>query len=97
MTEPGSEQPKRSLTMQRIALERARTFAIVTAVAAAVLLVLALALLFSSDDLVFHLVQLASFIALLVLGVRRLAAAREALREFEDENGPGAGGQKPVR
>jgi hypothetical protein len=81
--------------MQRIALERARTFAIVIVVAAAVLLVGDLVLLFSGrGNLPFQIAQLVLVALFLVLGVRRLAVSRQALRKFEEENGPGAGEQK---
>ncbi|MDR6969774.1 hypothetical protein [Leifsonia shinshuensis] len=83
--------------MQRIALNRARVFALTAIVVGAVMTLLAAPLVFSNGNVVIHVGQLVLAIAVLVLGILRLRNARKELRAFEEENGPGAGDQKPVR
>ena len=97
MTDPSPEEQKRSLTMQRIALDRARAFAIGAIVVGILWVLLAGALVFSGGNLPIHLAQLALGLAFLVIGVLRLTANRKEVRAFEQKNGPGAGEQKPVR
>lgn len=96
MTDPSPKAPKRSLAMQRIAINRGRTFAVAAIVIGVLWVALAVALLYSKGSLAIHLAQLILGLAFLVLGVRRLMNARKELRRFEDENGVGAGDQKPV-
>ncbi len=82
--------------MQRIAINRGRTFAIAAIVIGVLWVAVAVALLFTGGNLAIHLAQLILGLAFLVLGVRRLMSSRKELRRFEEENGVGAGDQKPV-
>lgn len=97
MTDPSPETPKRSLAMRRIAINRSRTLAMAAVVIGVISLIFAVALLFSGGNLVIRLAQLAFGILLVVFGILRVNAARRELRKFEQENGPGAGDQRPVR
>ena len=97
VTEPSPDTSKRSLTMQRIALNRARAFAVAAIVFGVVWTLLAAALVFTSGNVAIHVGQLVLGIGFLVTGYLRLRNARQELRRFEEENGPGAGDQKPVR
>jgi len=83
--------------MRRIALQRARVFALVAIVVGLLWTAIAGALVFSGGNLAIHLAQLIFGVAFLVIGTLRLLGARRQLRTFEEENGPGAGYQKPVR
>ena len=85
---PGSG---RSLTMQRIALERARVFGLVFTAIGALGLVIAALLLLSGGFRPIAVAQLLLWAAFLVGGIVRLRLVRRRIREFEAENGPGAG------
>ena len=85
---PGSG---RSLAMQRIALDRARVFGLVFTLIGALGLVLAALLLVAGGFRPIAVAQLMLWAAFLVVGIVRLRLARRRIREFEAENGPGAG------
>ncbi|WP_431218139.1 hypothetical protein [Leifsonia xyli] len=59
MTDPSPDAPQRSLTMQRIALDRQRAFAVAGIVIGIVWVILGVALVFSDGNRVIHLLQLA--------------------------------------
>ncbi|WP_431247607.1 hypothetical protein [Leifsonia xyli] len=97
MTDPSPGAPQRSLTMQRIVLNRSRAFAIAGIVIGIVWVILSVALVFAGGNLVIHLLQLALGIGFLLIGILRLSHTRKELRRFEEQNGAGAGEQKPLR
>jgi len=96
MTQPEEDATPargRSLTMQRIAIGRARTFAVVSIVLGAVGTVLAALLLLASRNPAIAVAQLVLWVGFIAVGVARLRIARRRLAAFEAEYGPGAGRQ----
>lgn len=89
---------QQSLTMRRIALNRARTFARIAIVIGVLWVILSVAIvLTSAGNFGLHLSQVILGALFLGTGIWRLIDARRQIRRFEEENGAGAGEQTPVR
>ncbi|MEV8214993.1 hypothetical protein [Leifsonia sp. NPDC077715] len=92
MTDRGRDGGGRSLAMQRIAIGRARIFALIGIVVGAAYTLLAVVLLTSAGKPIYTF-QLVLGVLILITAIVRFIAARRALSRFEQENGPDAGKQ----
>lgn len=86
-------EPNPSRELERIAINRARRFGRLYVVTGVIAVVVGVALVVTSPrgTLVLHWLQLIAWVAYLVIGIVRLAAAGSRCREFQERNGRDAG------